>query len=239
MLLNCSVGEDSWESLDCREIKQVHPKGNQSWIFIGRTDVEAETPILWPPDEKSWLIGKDPDAGKDWRQEKQMTEDEMVGWHPQLDGHEFEQAPGVGDGQGGLASCRLCDHEVANSQTELNWTELKMLNFLVYKLCDPAVTLQGLCSREMDIMSTRRYICKFHSSFFHSSTELERIHMSSNQWVFKWNVFCLCSLSQGSANWHSCFLWQLSEIISGSSQKKTLLAPCLVKEARCKRLHLV
>ena len=77
--------------LDCKEIQPVHPKRNQSWIFIGRTDAEAETPILWPPDAKSWLIGKDPDAGKDWRQEeKGMTEDEMFGWHHQLNGHEFE-----------------------------------------------------------------------------------------------------------------------------------------------------
>ena len=78
----CGVGEDSWESLDCKEIKPVNPKGNQSWIFIGRTDAEAEAPILWPPDAKSWLIRKDPDARKDWRQEEQRrTEDEMVGWH--------------------------------------------------------------------------------------------------------------------------------------------------------------
>ena len=90
MLLNCGVGEDSWESLDRKEIQPVHPKGNQSWIFIGRTDAEAETPVLWPPDVKNWLIGKDPNAGKDWRQEKGMTEDEMVEWHHQLDGHEFE-----------------------------------------------------------------------------------------------------------------------------------------------------
>ena len=77
--------------LDCKEIKPVNPKGNQSWIFIGRTDAEAEIPVLWPPDEKNWLIWKDPDAGKDWRQEeKGMTEDEMIRWHPQLDGHEFE-----------------------------------------------------------------------------------------------------------------------------------------------------
>ena len=77
--------------LDCKEIQSVHPKGDQSWVFIGSTDVEAETPILWPPDEKNWLIGKDPDAGKDWRQEeKGTTEDEMVGWHHRLDGHEFE-----------------------------------------------------------------------------------------------------------------------------------------------------
>ena len=89
--------------LDCKEIQPVHPKGNQSWIFIGRTDAEAEAPVLWPPDAKSWLIRKDPDAGKDWGQEeKGTTEDEMVGWHHRLHGPEFEQALGVGDGQGGL-----------------------------------------------------------------------------------------------------------------------------------------
>ena len=87
------------------KIKSVNPKGNQSWIFIGKTDAEAEIPILRPPDVKKWLIRKDPEAGKDWRQEKGMTEDEMVGWHHQLDGHEFEQALGVGDGQGSLACC--------------------------------------------------------------------------------------------------------------------------------------
>ena len=86
------VLEKTLESpLDCKEIKLVNPKGNQSWIFIGRTDVEAETPVFWPPYVKSWLIGKDPDAGKDWRLEKKrMTEDKMVGWHHRLDGHEFE-----------------------------------------------------------------------------------------------------------------------------------------------------
>ena len=90
--------------LDFKEIKLVNPKENQSWIFIGGTDAEA--PILWPPDGKSWLIRKDLDAGKDWRQEeKGMTEDEMAGWHHQLDGHEFEQTLGVGDGQGSLVCC--------------------------------------------------------------------------------------------------------------------------------------
>ena len=101
------VLEKTLESpLDCKEIQPVHPKGNQSWIFIARTDAEAETPILWPPDAKNWLIRKDPDAGKDWRrEEKGMTEDEMVGWHHPLNGHKFEQTPGDGDGQGSLA-CR-------------------------------------------------------------------------------------------------------------------------------------
>ena len=90
--------------MDCKETQLVHAKGNHSWIFIGRTDAEAETPILWPPDVKNWLTGKDPDAGKDWRQEeKGTTEDETIGWHHQLNRHEFEQAPGVGDGQGSLA----------------------------------------------------------------------------------------------------------------------------------------
>ena len=83
---------------DCKEIQPVCPTGNQSWIFIGRTNDEAETPILWPPDVKNWLIGKDSDVGKNWRQEKGMTEDEMVGWHHQLNGHKSEQALGVGDG---------------------------------------------------------------------------------------------------------------------------------------------
>ena len=86
--------------LDFKEIQPVHPRGDQSWVFIGRTDAKAETPILWPPHVKSWLIGKDPDTGKDWRQEeKGTTEDKIVGWHPRFDGHEFEQAPGVGDGR--------------------------------------------------------------------------------------------------------------------------------------------
>ena len=99
------VLEKTLESpLNCREIKPVNPKGDQSWISIGRTDVEAEAPILWPPDAENWLIGKDPDAGKDWRQkEKGTTEDEMVGWHHWLDGHKFEQALGDGDGQESLA----------------------------------------------------------------------------------------------------------------------------------------
>ena len=92
--------------LDCKEIQPVNHKGNQSCIFIGRIDAEAETPVLWPPDVKGWLTGKHPDAWKDWRQEeKGPTEDEMVGWHHRLHGHEFEQAPGVGDGQGSLACC--------------------------------------------------------------------------------------------------------------------------------------
>ena len=108
--------------LDCKKIKPVNPKGNQFWIFIGRTDAEAL--ILWPPDAKNWLIGKDPDAGKDWRQEeKGMTEDEMAGWHYQLNGHEFQQAPGVGNGQGSLACCSLWGRQESDVTKWLNWTE--------------------------------------------------------------------------------------------------------------------
>ena len=105
------------------KIKLVNPKGNQSWIFIGRTDAEAEVPILWPPDVKNWLIGKDPDAGKDWRQEeKGVTEDKMVGWHHQLNGHEFKQAPGAGDGQGSLVCCTPWGHKESDMTEQLNWT---------------------------------------------------------------------------------------------------------------------
>ena len=110
--------------LNCKEIQPVHPKWDWSWVFTGRTDVEAETTILWPPDAKSWLIGKDPDAGKDWRQEEGMTEDELVRWHHQLDGHASEQALGVGDGQGGLACCDSWGCKESDTTEWLNWTEL-------------------------------------------------------------------------------------------------------------------
>ena len=98
-------------SLDCKEIQSVNSKGNHPWIFIGRTDAEAETPLLWPPDGKNWLIGKDLDAGKDWGQEKGMTEDEMIGWHHQFNGHEFEQTLGDGKGQGSLVCCSPWGHK--------------------------------------------------------------------------------------------------------------------------------
>ena len=117
------VLEKTLESpLDCREIQPVHPKGNQSWIFLGRTDAEAGTPLLWLPDAKNWLSGNDPDDGKDWKREKGMTEDEMVGWHHWLDGHEFEQAPGVGDGQGSLACHSVWGRISRTPQTD--WAQL-------------------------------------------------------------------------------------------------------------------
>ena len=110
--------------LDCKDIQPVYPKGNQSWIFIGGTDAEAEAPTLWPPDAKNWFIGKGADAGKDWRQEeKGMTEDEMVGWHHRPDGHESEQAPRVGDGQLSLTCYSPWGHKKLDMTERLNWTE--------------------------------------------------------------------------------------------------------------------
>ena len=120
------VLEKTLESpLDCKEIQPVHSKGDQSWVFTGRTDAKAETPMLWPPHAKSWLIGKDSDAGRGWGQEeKGMTEDEIAGWHHQLDGHEFEWTPGVGDGQGGLACCDSWGCKESDTTVRLIWTEL-------------------------------------------------------------------------------------------------------------------
>ena len=120
------VLEKTFESpLESKEIQPVHPKGNKSWIFFGRTDAKAETTIFWPPDAKHWLIGKDPDAGRDWRwEEKGMTEDEMVWWHHRLDGHEFDQALGVGDGQGSLACCSTWSCKELDRHEWLNWTLL-------------------------------------------------------------------------------------------------------------------
>ena len=119
------VSKKTLESpLDCKEIQPVHSKGDQFWVFIGRTDAEAETPILWPPHVKSWLIGKDPNAGRDWGQEeKGMTEDEIAGWHHRLDWHEFGWTLGVGDGQGGLACCDSWGRKESDTTEWLNWTD--------------------------------------------------------------------------------------------------------------------
>ena len=115
------VLEKTLESpLGCKKIQPVHPKGDQSWVFIGRTDAKAETPILWPSDAKNWLIWKDPDAGKDWRQEMGTTEDKLVVWHQRRDGHEFEEPPGVGDGQGSLVCCSPWSHKELDMTGWLN-----------------------------------------------------------------------------------------------------------------------
>ena len=120
--------------LDCKEMQPVHPKGDQSWVFTGRTDAEAETPILCPPHAKSWLIGKDPDAGRDWGQEeKGTTEDEMAGWHHRLDAHEFGWTPVVGDGQGGLACCDSWGRKESDTTEWLNWTD-SILFYYIYRI---------------------------------------------------------------------------------------------------------
>ena len=117
--------------LDCNDIQPANPKRYKSWVFIERTDAEAKTPLLWPPDAKNWVIGKDPDAGKDWRQEKKrMTEDEMVGWHHWPDEHEFEQAPGFGDGQGSLSCCSPWSHKESDTTEWLNWQGEKKIKLI-------------------------------------------------------------------------------------------------------------
>ena len=153
-----------------KEIKPVNPKGNHSWIFIGRTDAEAETPLLWPPDVKNWLIWKDPDAGKDWRQEeKGMTEDEMVGWHHHLDGPEFEQTLRVTDGQGNLdrwTCCRPWGCKESDMTEQLNWTELYTNNVsereckknqYLLKLYQAPLNLGIKLTKEVNNLHTKNY----------------------------------------------------------------------------------
>ena len=123
---------------DCKEIQPVHSEGDQSWVFFGRTDAEAETPILWPPHAKSWLIRKDPDAGRDWGQEeKGTTEDEMAGWHHRLDGRAFGWTPGVGDGQGGLACCDSWGCKESDTTERLNWTKSEIYFMVWVCKCEP------------------------------------------------------------------------------------------------------
>ena len=119
--------------LDCKEIQQVHSEGDQSWVFFGRNDAKTETPVLWPPHAKSWLIGKDSDAGRDWGQEeKGTTEDEMAGWHHWLDGRESEWTPGVGDGQGGLACWDSWGCKESDTTKRLNWSEMIWIIKMVF-----------------------------------------------------------------------------------------------------------
>ena len=122
-------------TLDSKEIKPAHLKGNQSRIFTGRTDAEVEAPTLWPPDMKNWLIGKDPDAGEDWRQEEETTENEMVGWHHWLDGHEFKQALEVGNGLGSLVCCSPWGHKELDTTEGPNWTVQFSQHQLLKRLC--------------------------------------------------------------------------------------------------------
>ena len=164
--------------LDCKEIQPVHPKGDQSWVFIGRTDAEAETPIIWPPHAKSWLIGKDPDSGRDWGQEeKGTTEDEMAGWHHWLDGREFEWTPGVGDGQGGLACCDSWGHKESNMTVWLNWTDWKQL------WCRLSLCIVPLSSRIETCFVIYMWICQPSQTIQNEAL----VHSSMNLFLFR---FC-------------------------------------------------
>ena len=186
--------------LDCKEIQPVHPKGNQFWIFIGRTDAEAETPILWPPDAKNWLIAKDPNAGKVWRwEEKGTTEGKMVGWHHWLDGHEFEQAPGVGDGQGSLACCSPWGCKELDTTEGLNWTE-PFMGFSRQEYCSglPFPSPVDHILSELSPMPCLSWVA-LHSKA-HSFIELDKavvhvIILISFLWL--WFSFCLPSGGSG------------------------------------------
>ena len=148
------VLEKTLESpLDCKEIQLVHPKADQSWVIIDGTDVEAETPILWPPDAKTWLIWEDPEAGKYWGQEeKGMTEDEMVRWHHRVSGHGFGWTLGVGDGQGGLACCSSWGCKELDTTERVNWTELKILLNAIINVC--------LKTRKIEVWQKATKFCK-------------------------------------------------------------------------------
>ena len=139
------VSEKTLESpLDCKEIQPVHSEGDQPWEFFGRNDTKAETPVVWPPHAKSWLIGKDCDAGRDWEQEeKRTTEDEMAGWHHWLDGREFEWTPGVGDGQGGLVCCHSWGRKELDMTEQLNWTKRKVQKEVIKHTWDTGVFCIG------------------------------------------------------------------------------------------------
>ena len=157
--------------LDCRENQPVHSKGDQPWVFFGRTDAKAETPILWPPHAKSWLIERDPVAGRDWGQEeKETTEDEMARWHHQLDGHEFGWTPGVGDRQGGLACCDSWGLKESDTTEWMNWTELSQPN-----LCgsyEAELLILGLETAPNAWRSTLLFCALFTSGVFHSQSTL-------------------------------------------------------------------
>ena len=173
--------------LDCKEIQPVHSEGDQPWDFFGGNDAEAETPVLWPPHAKSWLSGKDSDAGRDWGQEvKGTTEDEMAGWHHWLNGRESEWTPGVGDGQGGLACCESWGHKESDTTEWLNWTELnsalKLPHFPCYKECRVTGLSFSFCKWRIFIPRTDWWASEFFNVINVSVTLLE--YILSFRWIF-------------------------------------------------------
>ena len=179
----------------CKEIQPVHSEGDQPWDFFGRNDAKAETLVLWPPHAKSWLIGKDSDAGRDWGQEKkETTEDEMAGWHHRLNGHEFEWTPGVGDGQGGLACCDSWGHKELDTTEWLNWTEfawnvpLVSLIFLKRSLVFPI--LWNICLLQSHILSNYfQHI--IHPWIFQYLSLGDKNSFFPNLIISKFHLFCL------------------------------------------------
>ena len=179
MTLNCGLGGGSWESLGLQGL--VHPKGNQSWIFIGRSDSEADAPTLWPPDAKNRLPGKDPDAGKDQRQEEGTTEDQMVGWYHWLNGHEFEKALGVGDGQRTLACCSPCDHKESDMTEWLNW----LMSIESVNAIQPSHPLLPSSSSALSL-SQHQGLFQGVGSLYQVAKVLEfQLQHQSFQWIFR------------------------------------------------------
>ena len=182
--------------LDCKEIQPVHPKGNLSWILIGRTDAEAETPILWLPDVNNWLIGRDLDAGKDWRQEeKGTTEDEMVGWHHWLYGHEFEQALGIGDGQGSLVCCSPWGFKESDTTEWLNWRYV-WGHRKNWTNLNSQLSLSSECTLGL-IIKTRSVVCISVTVAKHLSQilDISSFAMIKNS-IYHWSHICCCSVTR-------------------------------------------
>ena len=180
--------------LNCKEIQPVHSKRDQSWVFFGRTDAKAETPVLWPPHVKSWLIGKDSDTGRDWGQEeKGTTEDEMAEWHHQLDGHEFEWTPGVGDGQEGLVCCDSWGHKESDTTERLNWTELTLFKPQSFWFCITTIKPISQYTRDISQANTyREHIQGYRWSKQANSVKRQRVCGETGtlkwcQWGCTWN----------------------------------------------------
>ena len=220
MLLNCVLEKTLESPLDCKDIQPVHPKGDQSWVFIGRTVVDAEAPVLWPPNAKSWLIWKDPDAGEDWGQEeKGTTEDEMAGWHHRLIRHGFGWTPGVGDGQGGLVCCGSWSHKESHmTATELNLCHVKYDLFWTRILgpCEIIILIEWLFENleahlelEKVLNSTSSTVQLFCQEFYSP----ERAYFTPRIAAKLPIVYCHNTVCFLSNTWHNLILYLISYLI--------------------------